>query len=502
MTFSINNQKRIASYEESASKRLKDEAPGHPFISSWLSLTKEQFPLSLTIQSIGTLSQVSKDTYQIAQQFFAPKALELGFQFENARTAKFWWKRLYSVAKGIQFPDDPTLTSEAKTRLLTRLNHVSLLILIAWPVLYSVPNHPLLELLEDPRYWKHAASTPLSLSNHVKGYAALSFAVYKGRSALVNRLLESGARTDIPVLVSHPEKKQTYLPRPLHLAVLSGDLEMVKALLEKKPNLNVNYPAEVARLPETPVLSLLECALGGSRAREYHDRASLHVPMVQFLIERGVKPTIRDMIAAAEVASMEVMDLFLKNGGMWTPDTATKAVEFLIAFSAANDSSKAMFQFLLKQGADLDSPIIFYQHPLQIAILRDDIEWVQLIVDHINLEETLEVKNAYLGRPLHRACLRGNIPIIEILIKAGADVNAVHEEEVLSPLSFACLKNHSFWISISDESTKVEMVKLLLSHGAKPRLEHQSKKNSPLYLAKKNGFKEIVRVLKKHIAAK
>ena len=43
--------------------------------------------------------------------------------------------------------------------------------------------------------------------------------------------------------------------------------------------------------------------------------------------------------------------------------------------------------------------------------------------------------------PLHRAALRGELNIIEALLKAGADVNAQNDFQE-SPLHFACKRGH------------------------------------------------------------
>lgn len=508
MTSPINNQKRIAPFDESSSKRLKDEAPLHPFISL-LGLTNGLFSLSLSIQTIGTLSQVSKEVHQIALCLFLPKAQSLRLPAENAVTAKFWLKKLYPIAKKFHYKDHPSWTIEEKIERLIRQNRVSLFHTLSQWGVYHVKYTPLLDLYEDPKYWQSGEKTSLSQAVLSNGYQALTYATYAGRRELVNRLLEHQAPTDVHAHILHPMQERKFLPKPLHIAVLRGDLEMVKSILEKNPNLNVNFPPWHLHPIESPHLSLLECAIGGNKALEYHDRASLHQPMVQFLLDKGVRPVDRDLIAAAEVVSMETIDLLLKNGGVFTQEIAAKALYALIETSCnrnpsgPSNSEKTMAQFLLNKEADIHALKEPKVNPLHLAIKHKNIDWVEFCINHFTDRKVLEAPNRAGYRPLQYAVMMGNIPIIQYLLKAGADVNAradtsdeqENDLDCASALTCACFLTNGYGEPPPpDETTKCEIVQLLLSYGAEPYLSGQSQ-YSPLHRAVKNGFKEIVKIL-------
>ncbi|PHZ12613.1 ankyrin, partial [Rhizopus microsporus ATCC 52813] len=64
--------------------------------------------------------------------------------------------------------------------------------------------------------------------------------------------------------------------------------------------------------------------------------------------------------------------------------------------------------------------------------------------------------------PLHEAALRGQIDVIKLLIKHGADVNARGGEELDTPLHDATENNHC------------DVVELLLENGANPFAKNAS----------------------------
>ncbi|MEN9916105.1 MAG: hypothetical protein RLY40_37 [Pseudomonadota bacterium] len=79
---------------------------------------------------------------------------------------------------------------------------------------------------------------------------------------------------------------------------------------------------------------------------------------------------------------------------------------------------------------------------------------IKAITQYINKGETLDIKNKYLeNTPLHFACLKGNLKIVSMLIKAGAKIN-IKNYISKKPITYAISENH------------IRIVKLLLKQGA------------------------------------
>ncbi|MCC2646340.1 MAG: hypothetical protein K0R02_405 [Rickettsiaceae bacterium] len=87
-------------------------------------------------------------------------------------------------------------------------------------------------------------------------------------------------------------------------------------------------------------------------------------------------------------------------------------------------------------------------------IKRNDFDEVKKLIDQkVNVNITAKDQLT----PLHHACINGNIKIIKILLKAGADINA-QDYEGYRPLDFAY------------NNKKLEAVKFLYSFGALPKI--------------------------------
>lgn len=107
-----------------------------------------------------------------------------------------------------------------------------------------------------------------------------------------------------------------------------------------------------------------------------------------------------------------------------------------------------------------------------------------------------------LKRPLHIACENGNLDIIKLLLKHGANVNALmdyrdgeEEEKNISPLHIACYHGH------------VRIVRLLLMYGASVNaatmwLEGKEWKRgwTAAHIASARGHNEVLKILLKHDA--
>ena len=149
----------------------------------------------------------------------------------------------------------------------------------------------------------------------------------------------------------------------------------------------------------------------------------------------------------------------------------------------------------------------------------DDVK--ELVAAHPNL---INVGDEHGNRPLHRAVLARRIPIIELLLDSGADINALRAD-MQSPLHLA-IEGGDYWYGKKhkpDADTAPEQViELLRERGAayefsdavalndlqrvkadlarNPELAKKLNKarRSPLYLAAGRGHMEMVRILLEH----
>lgn len=100
----------------------------------------------------------------------------------------------------------------------------------------------------------------------------------------------------------------------------------------------------------------------------------------------------------------------------------------------------------------------------------------QLIVFSRGAADAVNVPGVQGFTPLHMACLGGHVPIIEMLLSAGADVN-MHTKKPTghneTPLYTACRCGH------------VGVVRVLLRHGASADVQQQYL--SPLQCAAQYG---------------
>ncbi|MEM9324552.1 MAG: ankyrin repeat domain-containing protein [Bacteroidota bacterium] len=84
------------------------------------------------------------------------------------------------------------------------------------------------------------------------------------------------------------------------------------------------------------------------------------------------------------------------------------------------------------------------------------------------------------------AVQEGNLALVQYHIKNGVDPNYEHPELMTTPLIE------------SVEYRQIEIAKYLLEHGADPMQCAWLSKDNPLSIAKRNGQKDFIRLLKAH----
>ncbi|RIA91230.1 ankyrin repeat domain-containing protein 39-like protein [Glomus cerebriforme] len=123
-----------------------------------------------------------------------------------------------------------------------------------------------------------------------------------------------------------------------------------------------------------------------------------------------------------------------------------------------------------------------FEKSIHYACLNNDISRVKTIISKKGGSVVNEIDSTGYA-PLHYAARKGYLDICHVLIDYGAEVNVITPELLSTPLHRASTYNHS------------KVVSLLLSFGAKPKLQDSDGKTC-LHRACENGSKDVILILK------
>ena len=119
--------------------------------------------------------------------------------------------------------------------------------------------------------------------------------------------------------------------------------------------------------------------------------------------------------------------------------------------------------------------------PLHIAASFGYSILAVLLLDKRRTSE-IGMEDSWRYRPLDYACAQGQFDVVQLLVKAGAEVNKNHPSGHVFPL----------WLAASGEHA--DIVEYLLDHGADPVVQDEDS-GTALYVASENGSVPIVRNL-------
>lgn len=306
---------------------------------------------------------------------------------------------------------------------------------------------------------------------------------------------------------------------PIGKASADGRTEIVAALVQKKPDLNVFLP----RLGGTPlyraaynghtevVRILLDngadvnavpangmTALFGAVARQHRDTALL-------LLQRGASPNVRNEMGASVIASAyfwkdpeviaalkkagaslsideaiilkerEVFDQLLRDNPGLAKSVGPRGGTALMTAAAVGDTQSA--QALLDKGADPNVKSAAGVTALALAMERGD----KAMVDLLNRHGAKAAGSPELSIALcQAAAIKGKGAIVEELLAKGADVNAVGSRDETA-LYKACYHGAP------------DCARVLLDHNADP--QRGAKRETPLIGAATQGHADIIRML-------
>lgn len=233
------------------------------------------------------------------------------------------------------------------------------------------------------------------------GWNALLYAIKAGNGRLVKAIIDEGAD---PNYVNEKQEMHT-----LFYAVDRNDTTIVKILMEGGANIDAHMKSGV-----TP----LSHAIGFGKNE-----------VAKILLKNGANFDIKDknnhsaIDFALNYNNNELFELIVDHYMEdVTPDWFVKlcregqfeAVSFLV------ERERVSFD-LVEQG----------------FAFVEDVELAAFLLDS-GADVDFREKNSGLSA-LHRACIRGDLPMIELLYKRGADLNLLNLNETYSPLMFAVI---------------------------------------------------------------
>jgi ankyrin repeat protein len=161
------------------------------------------------------------------------------------------------------------------------------------------------------------------------------------------------------------------------------------------------------------------------------------------------------------------------------PTPAGVAEPNALQYAVARGQS-SIVSMLLTLNVDINAQDLNGDRALDIACLKGDTGIARLLLGR-GADPNLRNKEG--ATPLHDAALKGNREIVDLLLAKGADADAVDADNAATPLHYAA----SFG--------RTDVVHALLTHGANRQLK-DAKGQTPLAIADKNGYQEIVALLR------
>ena len=299
-------------------------------------------------------------------------------------------------------------------------------------------------------------------SDSAKGsYTLLMKAAEEGQRECVKVLLVFGALVDLPPAEDGDDEEWFYRSNAIYLATKKGHFDIVKLLLVTDPEAELNH------FSYRPLYTA--CRQG-------------HLEMAKLLVEHGAE--LQDdqdeygtnaLMEACKSGNAELVEYLISKGANVDEENKHNPHALLVACQGRHLD---VMEVLLNHDADVDATKMGADSEedtcLNIACKRGDIEMIRLLLKY-GADMTVYNREGY--SPFTTAYKKGNKEAINLFLEHGIDLNDnesrwccqkgdsdewVPMKDQLTPLMRACSKND------------ISMIKRLLTHGADPSVISES----------------------------
>lgn len=305
------------------------------------------------------------------------------------------------------------------------------------------------------------------------GRTPLHQAAQKGQLVVATFLLDNGAEVNA---------KDSSGETPLHLATEAGHKAMVELLLDHNADVqamraNFNSPTALHLAAQAGYRSLLELLL--------EHKAEVNAKVSGGPMSGGPTP----LHLAVFKGFRAIAEVLIRNGadvnavGYSYPNSLNFSGTPL--HIAAQRGDQAMAELLLQNKADPNAKLPDGTTPLHMAASFGNETVAKLLIAH-GAEVNAQTSSAWT--PLAFAVDHQNVPVAEVLLQAKADPNI--------PFDMGSSEGHAVQrepLYLAVQKGNLELVRLLLKHGANPNIVDESDRRPPLLVAP--GAKDMVSAL-------